>query len=636
MSAVRSRESIPQTANNAKSQHGKISSMPATPGHMTVPGQQVTDWLNCGNCTDCFLEPMDHRRRPRANMLWRLPTLNSHKRHLISALGFIGSSDNQRAMAGTGYKQTQRKRTTETFGPPSERHARTAPGDQREPSPTPIPFDPAGVGLGNLRNMERQNSFWLTGGLVAAHSTGRHRDAIWISLKRREVYGTSGDRILLWFDLLQTNGDIPMGSETSSAVNPRFRVSAVGDFAQQPGCPDHALRALGQERLEWLCGNECYNPANERHRIDRVEVVRIQPQITVNEAVGQLIEDPWKTFSCPDDPMGCSIEFEDEDFVPGKRETIYYVRAIQEATPMINADNLRCKYSESGECIEVNPCYGDYRTPADEDCLAPAEQRAWSSPIFVTLKPPQSQQHRNSSSDFKYKTTAWHHRHKHFWFCLHSSPPALWLYLDKDAAQGLKREAEIRSMEVIGAAATKRLAGDAGEETHGSAVDLIKRPIEIREVADNVYYATGVSNTIMISTSEGNVLFDTGLVLQSAMQLRLLKKEVSDAPVRYIVLSHSHADHIGGTRFWVSAETDIIAHQNFKEEQRYLTELQPYQYGRNRTLFPWMPAWEDRPDIAMMRYAASNRPSQWTTGRPTTSPWEIRNFRLWCTWSRGR
>ncbi len=179
---------------------------------------------------------------------------------------------------------------------------------------------------------------------------------------------------------------------------------------------------------------------------------------------------------------------------------------------------------------------------------------------------------------------------------------ALWLYLDKDAAQGLKREAEIRSMEVIGAAATKRLAGDAGEETHGSAVDLIKRPIEIREVADNVYYATGVSNTIMISTSEGNVLFDTGLVLQSAMQLRLLKKEVSDAPVRYIVLSHSHADHIGGTRFWVSTETDIIAHQNFKEEQRYLTELQPYQYGRNRTLFPWMPAWEDRPDIAMMRY----------------------------------
>lgn len=179
---------------------------------------------------------------------------------------------------------------------------------------------------------------------------------------------------------------------------------------------------------------------------------------------------------------------------------------------------------------------------------------------------------------------------------------ALWLTLDKDAARELKREAEIRSMEVIGEAAAKRLGGDAGEATHGSAVDLIKRPIEVREVTDSVHYATGVGNTVMITTSAGNVLFDTGLVLQSASQLRLLKEQVSDAPVRYIVLSHSHADHIGGTRFWADPETDIIAHQNFEEEQRYLSELEPYQYGRNRTLFPWMPAWEDRPDIAMMRY----------------------------------
>jgi alkyl sulfatase BDS1-like metallo-beta-lactamase superfamily hydrolase len=179
---------------------------------------------------------------------------------------------------------------------------------------------------------------------------------------------------------------------------------------------------------------------------------------------------------------------------------------------------------------------------------------------------------------------------------------ALWLYLDEDSARELKQEAQIRSMEVIGSAAVKRLGESTGEATHGSAVDLIKRPIEIREVAENIHYATGVGNTIMVTTSEGNLLFDTGLVLQSASQLRLLKEEVSNAPVRYIVLSHSHADHIGGTRFWVDEKTDIVAHLNFEEEQRYLSELEPYQYGRNRTLFPWMPTWEDRPDIEMLRY----------------------------------
>ena len=355
-------------------------------GHLTVPGQQVTDWLNCGNCPDCFLEPMDHRPASTAQYALAITNLEQPQEPFNFRFGFIGSSDNHRAMAGTGYKQIQRKRTTETFGPPSARFEKLSRGDQLDPAPYSIPLDVDGVGLVNLRNMERQNSFWLTGGLVAVHSNGRNRDAIWDGLTRKEVYGTSGDRILLWFDLLLDEKELPMGSETISADKPRFRVSSVGDFKQNPGCPAHALKGLGRERLERLCGGECYNPTEERLRIDRIEVVRIRPQVTAGEPVGQLIEDPWKTFSCPNDPLGCSIEFTDEDFVRDERETIYYARAIQEPTPMINADNLRCEYSEQGECISVNPCYGDYRTPAEDDCLAPAEQRAWSSPIYIDFK----------------------------------------------------------------------------------------------------------------------------------------------------------------------------------------------------------------------------------------------------------
>lgn len=178
----------------------------------------------------------------------------------------------------------------------------------------------------------------------------------------------------------------------------------------------------------------------------------------------------------------------------------------------------------------------------------------------------------------------------------------LWLWLDKGHGGSIKKQAELKALEVIGDAATKRLDfGDEAEGTHGSAVDLIKRPIEVRKIAENIYFATGVGNTIMIVTEEGNVLFDTGLVLQVAKQMKVLK-EVSEAPIRYIVLSHSHADHIGGAKFWKEEGTETIAHGDFVEEQRYLSELEPYQYGRNRTLFPWMPAWEDKPDIALMRY----------------------------------
>jgi Protein of unknown function (DUF3604) len=350
-------------------------------GHLTVPGQQVTDWLNCGTCPDCFNEPMDHRPATTAQYALAITDFERPDEPFNFRFGLIGSSDNHRSQAGTGYKEVKRKLMTEAFGASNPRLAGRAT-DQREPAPYSVALED-GVNLLNLRNMERQNSFWLTGGLVATHSNGRNREAIWDSLKRREVYATSGDRILLWFDLLQGERRVAMGSETSSRDNPTFRVSALGAFKQQPGCPDHAVRALGKERLESLCGGECYNPADERHRIERIEVVRIRPQLSPDELVEDLIEDPWRSFDCGDDPMGCTVEFEDEAFTTGAREALYYVRAVQEATPMINAANLRCEYDEDGVCVAVNPCYGDYRTAEDEDCLAPARQRAWSSPIFV-------------------------------------------------------------------------------------------------------------------------------------------------------------------------------------------------------------------------------------------------------------
>ena len=39
----------------------------------------------------------------------------------------------------------------------------------------------------------------------------------------------------------------------------------------------------------------------------------------------------------------------------------YYVRAIQEPSKKINADNLRCTYDDDTR-VEVNMCYGDDRT----------------------------------------------------------------------------------------------------------------------------------------------------------------------------------------------------------------------------------------------------------------------------------
>jgi len=161
------------------------------------------------------------------------------------------------------------------------------------------------------------------------------------------------------------------------------RDAFVGAFRQRPGCPDHARSGLPADRLQALCLGECHHPSDERHRIVAIEVVRVLPQM---EDGGDFrIEDPWRVFQCPEDPAGCTVEFEDPDFAASGRDAVYYVRALQEPTPAINGAQLRTRFDASGRAVATEPCYGDHRTDPDDLCLAPVSERAWSSPIAVSL-----------------------------------------------------------------------------------------------------------------------------------------------------------------------------------------------------------------------------------------------------------
>ncbi len=138
--------------------------------------------------------------------------------------------------------------------------------------------------------------------------------------------------------------------------------------------------------MKKLSHGECHNPSEERYLIKRIEVVRIRPQNHAGEPIAPLIENKWKVFECTPDPKGCVVEFEDSDYVDKQRDTIYYVRALEEAIPTVNGANLRTTFDEEGNAVSTNPCFGDHRTSKLDDCLAPTNQRAWSSPIFVDLK----------------------------------------------------------------------------------------------------------------------------------------------------------------------------------------------------------------------------------------------------------
>jgi hypothetical protein len=88
----------------------------------------------------------------------------------------------------------------------------------------------------------------------------------------------------------------------------------------------------------------------------------------------------------PSNSAGCTVTFSDPEFSKDGRDSLYYVRAIEAPSLAVNADNLRCvRRDATGACLEVNPCFGDYRVDFEEECLAYTEERAWSSPVFVAF-----------------------------------------------------------------------------------------------------------------------------------------------------------------------------------------------------------------------------------------------------------
>ena len=356
-------------------------------GWKTLPGYVANDWVNAGQAPDMFQPAFNFRPRGTAQYMLAIRDFSDPLQPTGFDFGFIGSSDNHTARPGTGYKEFARGEMTDGRGRKSGSSVGGTGlfGSSNEadaPAAESVPWVSSGENPLQLFEIERASAYFVTGGLVAVHSAGRDRDAIWDALQRKEVYATSGRRTLLWFDLVDGAESIPMGSTTTRSETPRFRVRASGSFEQKPGCPEHVVGALGEARVDHICRGECYHPSEQRRSITRVEVVRIRPQIAASEPLDGLVEDPWRVLPCPADGSGCVVEFADAEFAGSDRDAVYYVRAIEAPDPHIHGANpLGCQFDEQGRCVEITPCGAN--APYEDDCLAEAEARAWSSPIYV-------------------------------------------------------------------------------------------------------------------------------------------------------------------------------------------------------------------------------------------------------------
>lgn len=107
-------------------------------------------------------------------------------------------------------------------------------------------------------------------------------------------------------------------------------------------------------------------------------------------------------------------------------------------------------------------------------------------------------------------------------------------------------------------------------------------PAEFQPVAPDLYfnYDYGGSNSAVLITDEGVLVVDTRMHPDAAEALLAQIRELTDAPIRYVVISQFHGDHYMGNVVFQREGATFIAHRDtqriIEERFQYEVETRPF------------------------------------------------------------
>ncbi|MCP5065861.1 MAG: MBL fold metallo-hydrolase [bacterium] len=107
---------------------------------------------------------------------------------------------------------------------------------------------------------------------------------------------------------------------------------------------------------------------------------------------------------------------------------------------------------------------------------------------------------------------------------------------------------------------------------------------EARPINDFIYLSEGLSNSYLVVTSEGRVVINTGMGFEAPVHKRNYDA-VDDGPVRYILFTQGHVDHVGGTDLFSESGTEIVAQANNLRHQADDRRIAQFRASRSAFAF---------------------------------------------------
>ncbi len=105
-------------------------------------------------------------------------------------------------------------------------------------------------------------------------------------------------------------------------------------------------------------------------------------------------------------------------------------------------------------------------------------------------------------------------------------------------------------------------------------------------ITDFIFMASDISNAYLVTTGDGDLMVNTGFMDDANVTRNVaLMKPHRTGPLRYIVLTQSHADHFGGVPGFKETETKVIGGPGYNEAWGDMQRLQPFFGPRSKKLW---------------------------------------------------